>query len=552
MNLEIYILLACFANSFQKVSINVRDGQGDPVVTIGDGRIRGRYDKTANLNKPYIAFQGIPFAKPPVGNLRFSPPEKNFKWTGILNATKDKPECVQGIVDVTGSEDCLYVNVYTTSLTEKKAVMVYIYGGAFVAGNSSYSLHTPDWLLEADVVYVSFNYRLGIFGYFSTLDTIAPGNLALKDQCLALKWIQRNINHFGGDHNRITIFGQSAGSASVSYQLQSNCANGTYQRAILESGSSLCLWALHREANRTAHQVAKLFNVDSSNTSKILEGLRKIDYRTLQQGSLAEASAIALENPLAGIQFGPVIEPYHSGAFFFNYSERGLSEGHFNHVPTIMGVNSNEGATAGSIPALIRPYLLKYDLQYELLAPKDLTKNLQKRREAAFAIKLHYFNILPLSLQTDSVIKYISDDQFNRPVRKTALNMAKYSPVYFYVFSHEGRLGGVEERTLSGVGHSEELGYIFGGKIGNVTESDKLTRIRMIKLWTNFAKYGNPTPQNDPTLQNVIWSSVAPNNLTYLNIGEELRIQMNPFDENMKFYDKKIYGKYGEPPYDTY
>ncbi|XP_074041267.1 juvenile hormone esterase isoform X2 [Leptinotarsa decemlineata] len=559
MHPKIFLLFASLATILQKSPANIENDQseGDPIVTIEDGKIRGRHDETVDLKKPYITFQGIPYAKPPLGNLRFSPPEKNSNWSGILDATKEKPECVQGTLDITGSEDCLYINVYTTSLTQKKAVMVFIYGGSFVLGNSSYSQYPPDWLLEADVVYASFNYRVGVFGFISTLDEVAPGNIGLKDQCLALKWVKHNIDRFGGDPNRITIFGESAGSASVSYQLQSTCARGAYNRAILQSGTSLCLWALHRRAKRTAHDIARFFHVDSWNTSKILEGLRKVDYKTLQQVSIGIASRIALENPLAGIQFGPVIEPYHNGAFFYNYSEKGLSEGYFDHVPTIIGVNSNEGAATGSIPALIRLYLLKYDIQFELLAPEDLTKYLLDRRIAALAIKTRYFNIFPLSIQTESVIKFISDDQFNRPVLRTAGNMAKYSPVYFYVFSYEGRLGGVEQRTVPGVRHTEDLGYIFRGfptRINNISESDKLTSNRIIKLWTNFAKYGNPTHQNDSVLQNVIWplSSSISNSLVYLNISANLEIGINPFHDNMKFYEKEIYGKYGQPPYDTY
>ncbi|KAG5895360.1 hypothetical protein JTB14_029587 [Gonioctena quinquepunctata] len=556
MCVKLYTLLL-FISFVESLRIETRESDdtnnGNPIVTLDDGKIRGSRHKTVEVNKTYYAFRGIPFAEPPLGNLRFSPPKKNSKWNGILDATQDRSECVQGVFPITGSEDCLYTNVYTTSLTGKRAVMVWIYGGAFVTGNSSYESQGPDWFLNEDVVFVQFNYRLGSFGFLSTLTEEAPGNIGLKDQCLALKWVRNNIQRFGGDPNNVTIFGESAGSASVSYQLQSTCAKGTFHRAIMQSGTSLCLWALHRRAVDAAFNIGGLFGVTSRNTTQLLETLRKIPYKKLQLISMGVGSQLALENPLAGIQFGPVIEPNHKGAFFSNYSDELLLQGHYNRVPTIIGVNSNEAAYAGDVSGLIRLYLVKYDLNYKLLAPADLTNNDLESASAAFAIKLHYFSILPMSFQTDSVIQFISDDQFNRPVRRTVLDMANHSTVYYYVFSYSGALGGPEDRTLKGVGHTEDLGYMFRRNISGISSADKLTRTRIIKLWTNFAKNGTPTPAKDPVLQNVIWNEVSadPSNLSYLNIGKRLKMEKNPFKTNMKFYEK-VYKNHGSPPYNTY
>nr|CAH7763192.1 unnamed protein product [Callosobruchus chinensis] len=135
---------------------------------------------------------------------------------------------------VTGQEDCLTINVYTPTLEQDNLpVIVWIHDGGFFLGNSSYANRPPDLILDEDVIFVSFNYRLGVFGFFSTEDLAAPGNYAFKDQVLALKWVQDNIQHFGGDPKAVTIFGESAGAASVSYLLQSDLSKGNLFLSLL-------------------------------------------------------------------------------------------------------------------------------------------------------------------------------------------------------------------------------------------------------------------------------------------------------------------------------
>ncbi|CAH1975197.1 unnamed protein product [Acanthoscelides obtectus] len=199
----------------------------NPTVTLSNGKIKGLSQKTAYKGNPYYSFRRIPYAEPPVGNRRFEPPTAKSKWNGTLDATKEGSQCVQSINPVLGSEDCLFINVYTPSLKQDNIpVVVFIHGGGFSGGNSSYAAQPPDLFLDENVVFVMFNYRLGIFGFLSTEDLVAPGNNGLKDQVLALKWVQNNIHNFGGNPNAVTIFGQSAGAASVSYLMQSPSAKG--------------------------------------------------------------------------------------------------------------------------------------------------------------------------------------------------------------------------------------------------------------------------------------------------------------------------------------
>ncbi|RZB38724.1 COesterase and/or Abhydrolase 3 domain containing protein, partial [Asbolus verrucosus] len=208
------------------------------LVQINNGRLRGQESKTIGLNVTYIAYKGIPYAEPPTGNLRFEPPVPKRNWKFVLDAKKEGDICVQGLPLVHGSEDCLFINVYVPKMSQSNnqllPTMVYIHGGGFTNGFSTYKKYGPDYLLEKDVVVVTFNYRLGIFGFLSTGDLVAPGNNGLKDQVLALKWVRDNIKSFGGDPNHVTIFGESAGAASVSYHVQSPQSQGDYCRKRLE------------------------------------------------------------------------------------------------------------------------------------------------------------------------------------------------------------------------------------------------------------------------------------------------------------------------------
>ncbi|CAH1975195.1 unnamed protein product [Acanthoscelides obtectus] len=340
-----------------------------------------------------------------------------------------------------------------------------------------------------------FNYRLGIFGFLSTEDLVAPGNNGLKDQVLALKWVQNNIHNFGGNPNAVTIFGQSAGAASVSYLMQSPSAKGLFKAAIMDSGTSLCLWALDRRARRTAVTIGRNLFLNHSTSASLVNALKKVKYTKLQDIATVTSNLITLENPLAGLTFGPVIEPYHDGAFFFNKSEDLLRTGAFHRVPVLLGVNSNEAVAASGIPSILKLFFVKYDLNVELIAPADLTNDTSKRKEAAKEIRYHFLgNSTLVADDTMGLSKFISSDQFNRPIIRTALDMRKFVNVYFYEFSYEGFLGRKTEAVVpepgAGVGHAGELGYLFTQPaIKDVPENDRLIQREMVKMWTNFVKY---------------------------------------------------------------
>ena len=216
------------------------------IVQVDTGRVKGV------ASGGVTAFKGIPFAAPPVGGARWKSPQPAPAWKGVREATQFGPRCMQGNIyndmvfrDKGPSEDCLYLNVWTpaTSAKARLPVMVWIYGGGFSAGAASEPRQDGENLAKKGVVVVSMNYRLGVFGFFAHADLAkesghdSSGNYGLLDQVAALQWVHRNIDGFGGDPGKVTIFGESAGSFSVSALMASPLAQGLFQRAIGESGA---------------------------------------------------------------------------------------------------------------------------------------------------------------------------------------------------------------------------------------------------------------------------------------------------------------------------
>ena len=224
-------------------------------VNTENGKIKGEKRINPEDQSEYYAFHAIPYASPPVGALRFKPPKKiGENWQDIYIASDpkkgNKKQCVQkgytGLSNDTKMEDCLYLWVYTPSIsnsTSSLPVFVWIHGGAFEIGSGSFSNYGPDRLIKGnDIVIVSLNYRLGLFGFLSLGSSEVPGNMGLLDQVMALNWIQRNIKNFGGDPNMITIAGESAGSYSVLYHMLSPLSKGLFHRVIAQSGTPLSLY----------------------------------------------------------------------------------------------------------------------------------------------------------------------------------------------------------------------------------------------------------------------------------------------------------------------
>ncbi len=233
---------------------------------------QGTVSSVAGASADVRVFKGIPFAAPPVGDLRWKAPKAPASWTGTRSGDKFGPECMQRRgrgSETSMGEDCLYLNVYTAAKTARahEPVMVWIHGGAFTSGAGS--LYDGEALAQKGVVVVTINYRLGVFGFLAhpeltkESDRNASGNYALLDQISALEWVKKNIAAFGGDPKRVTIFGESAGSWSVNYLMATPLAKGLFERAIGESGGEFAPARKLSEAEKAGEKFASAAGADS-------------------------------------------------------------------------------------------------------------------------------------------------------------------------------------------------------------------------------------------------------------------------------------------------
>ena len=241
-----YFLLTSIALFFLSPLLLNQNNPQAPIVQAPIGDISGTC-LISKKGRNIFAYQGIPYAKSPSGELRFKRPQSlpEKAWQGVFDGTKSVTKCVQiseipALIPVSGKEDCLQLNVYVPEsknpLEEGFPVMVWFHGGGFTAGDSSTRLYGPEFLLDKDVILVTVNYRLGIFGFLTLGIEEISGNQGMWDQLESLKWVQKNIAAFGGDPNKVTIFGESAGGYSVSHHLTSHQSKGYFSAAIIQSG----------------------------------------------------------------------------------------------------------------------------------------------------------------------------------------------------------------------------------------------------------------------------------------------------------------------------
>ncbi|XP_049958160.1 venom carboxylesterase-6-like [Schistocerca serialis cubense] len=335
------------------------------VVQTSEGALRGHM-MTSFGGRLFIAFRGVPYARPPVGVLRFRPPEPPVPWTGIRSAKYEGSVCPQLLVTTdmfAGDEDCLYLNVYTHKDANKVPVLVWLHGGGFHAGDGGVEENGPEYLMDQNLVLVTLNHRLGVLGFLSTGDAELPGNYGLKDQVMALQWVQRNVAEFGGDPSRVTLYGAGSGGACAQYHMLSPLSAGLFHRVIAQSGSVLNPWALQRKPIRNAQKLAQLVGCSSWETS--------LQIRHCLSAAPAEQLVRTLYHfPHWAVRFpipwAPVVEaPGDRKAFLLGEPENLLRDGFVNYVPLIAGSSLEEHA---ALATLVES---RQDLKNELLNDFD-------------------------------------------------------------------------------------------------------------------------------------------------------------------------------------
>lgn len=323
--------------------------RGAPRVTIDAGTLEGRIDDASGAQ----VFEGIPYAAPPVGPLRWRAPQPVASWRGVRAANRLGHNCLQhrpyGDIDAAAagkSEDCLYLNVWTPSLDGSRAVMVWIHGGGFFAGFGGEERHNPGPLVRKGAVVVTLNYRLGPLGFLAhpaiagEAASRTSGNFGLLDQIAALEWVQRNIARFGGDPSRVMIFGESAGAMSVGELIGSPLAKGLFSRAVLESGTGTTLVQARADAEATGQRLAAALGVSGIDAAALAR------LRAVPGDSIIAAAVKMAPNPGTPI-FWPVIDRY----VLPQPVDSAIVQGKANLVPIIVGSNRDESAEVFGGPA---------------------------------------------------------------------------------------------------------------------------------------------------------------------------------------------------------
>ncbi|XP_047527148.1 esterase FE4-like [Vanessa atalanta] len=527
---------------FTLVIMNFVD-QPAPEVIIVQGILSGKISADGTT----FEYVGIPYATSN-SSTRFQAPGPPPSWEGVYRAVDEIYGCPQNtFFGVIGSEDCLKINVYVPAIPKSKphAVMAYIHGGSFILGNGGKLIYGPGYLVRKDVIVVTFNYRLGPLGFLCLRIKEAPGNAGLKDQIAALKWIQKNIAAFGGDPDKVTVFGESAGATSVSLLLASEASTGLFKRAIVQSGSSLSNWAINRKPELVASHIVKSFGYNTEDPKELYEIFSKMSYK--------EITSINAKKPLdlffkTQILLLPCVESKIPGI------EPILTDLPYNiisqkpkNVDVVYGITSNEGliVIAEENEKSIRERNVRYLLGSDLNFPTE-----NEAREIANKIHEFYFGKDEISLEKFvNITNLYSHLYFEMPAIFEAQQFVKNgkSKVYTYVFDYSGSRNVLKFHSTywneNGASHGDDLFYIFNGNLCPFTlnSRDKIIIDYMTSFWTNFAKYGNPTP--DESNLPIKWHPNTKDNLNFLYINSKLRMDSMPSPEAYWLW-KEIYDKY--------
>ncbi|MES1196371.1 MAG: carboxylesterase/lipase family protein [Steroidobacter sp.] len=500
------------------------DAENTTVIHIDGGNI-----SVATPDKDGIrAYKGLPYAAPPVGELRWREPAPVPEWKSVRAVNQFAPNCLQPklYTDVdpftpSMSEDCLYLNVWTKAQLhdqphESLPVFVWIHGGGFKAGSGSEPRHDGTALAKKGVVVVTINYRLGPFGFLAhpqlTAESShhASGNYAVMDMIAALRWVQKNIAKFGGNPNCVTIAGESAGSHAVNLLMASPHAKGLFHRAIGESGSG---FPVSTEDD--------LLSNAEANGEKFIKTIGDKSIAQLRKRSSAELLALWM-SPDAGWSSGPVID----GWILPSSVENIFKAGKQNDVPLLLGWNADEG---------------------NLTANRFGARSLQELLHAHFgdraAVAAKYYPASNAAEEQRSRFLYAKDVHVAQAMWKWAVTqtITAHAPVYIYQFNHvppvpDDWFGGNVTPQQAGAFHSGEIVYVFGHADAiptwHVTADDYKLADEMSSYWARFAATGNPNVEGG-----TLWPSYNLNDPQRMIFDTPSHVEKDDEAERRKFFD---------------
>ncbi|XP_059958412.1 bile salt-activated lipase [Mesoplodon densirostris] len=494
------------------------------------GFVEGVNKKLSLFGNYVDIFKGIPYAAAkPLEN-----PQQHPGWQGILKAKNFKNRCLQATItqDSTyGKEDCLYLNIWVPQgrkeVSRNLPVMIWIYGGGFLMGAghgpnflSNYLYDGEEIATQGNVIVVSFNYRVGPLGFLSTGDSNLPGNYGLRDQHMAIAWVKRNIAAFGGDPDNITIFGESAGGASVSLQTLSPYNKGLIKRAISQSGVALCPWAIQKNPLFWAKRIAEKVGCPLNDTGRMARCLKVTDPRAL---------TLAYKMPLAGMEypmlfylgFLPVIDGdflpsdpinlYANAADIDYIAGTNNMDGHIFASFEMPAINKNKEAITGE------------DF-YKMVSGFTITKGPRGAKATFEVYTKSWAQDSSQENKKKTVVHFETDVLFLIPTEIAVAQhktKAKSAKTYSYLFSYPSRMP-IYPRWV-GADHADELQYVFGTPFAiplGYRPQDKAVSKAMIAYWTNFARTGDPNMGHSPVPTH--WDPYTLESGNYLEINKKM------------------------------
>lgn len=489
-----------------------------PVVSVAQGEIEGVSEDGISV------FRGIPYAAPPVGELRWAPPAAPAAWEGVREASDFGPSCIQPPVPPvsvyydppeSASEDCLSLNVWAPADAEDAPVIVWIHGGSLRIGGAAQPVYDGTAYAERDVVFVSINYRLGMLGWLAHPELMEEsaeglsGNYGLMDQIAALEWVQENIGQFGGDPSNVTVMGESAGALSVTYLLTSPPAEGLFDKAIIQSTNT----------RNFAELGAASYDLPAAEAEG--EGLfEKLELETLEAARAADPQDLINRSTMAGYAPAGTID----GVYVPRQLNEAFDDGEFSKVPVLAGFNSGEART------------------YRMFLPKK-PKTPEAYEEAIrdrYGDEADVFLALyPADDMVESMLAVNRDNVFGWSTERIVRSASEAGePAYLYVFDH--CYPAMEARDLCAF-HASEVPFVFGS-VGDleayppqwpkpdVDEAETLSSV-LVDYWASFAATGRPESANGPD-----WAPYSDGE-AYLHIGDMPELRRDAYSGMFEFHE---------------